>query len=332
LISTVAPVSGWILDYIVALDSKLPGFAGAYFRASDERRQVIATYLATRASDETEGGEFAAAAAQFLMRAQHRDILAKAFKTVPEGLRGALARSGPQPHKPRFYGLLQEMLSTPSHDRVIPTIRHISALDLTKLRVIRQLPPEVCNPSIVQALDNVGPAADLAKVITLFAEAGLDRLAMTSAFDRVTCENALRKTIKRWALKTVLPAHPVAPSDSYRPISTSAQLQETGRRFRNCMSQYISSALDGIDALALFKPGLSKRGMIVHLQRRDEVWIIEGLFGPQNSRPDPELHREGTAYLESHGVSKRPREQTPTGPWAALGRFTSPYLFGDYGL
>jgi hypothetical protein len=109
-------------------------------------------------------------------------------------------------------------------------------------------------------------------------------------------------------------------------------LQETGRRFRNCMSQYISSALDGIDAFALFKPGLSKRGMIVHLQRHDEVWIIEGLFGMQNSRPDPELHREGTAYLASHGIAKRPREQTPTGPWSALGRFVSPYLFGDYDL
>ena len=332
MIKTIAPISGWILDYIVALDAALPGFAGAYLRASVERRQVIACYLATPGLNALEGEEASAATAQFLMRAQHRDILAKAFHTVPQGLRGALARSGPQPHKPRFYGLLQEMLSSPSHDRVIPTIRHYYRLDLTCLRVIRQLPAEVCNPVIVKALDNIGPAADLAKIIALFAEGGLDRAAMTAAFDRVKSDDALRKTVQRWALKTILPPHPIPASEDYHPITSSARLGETGRRFRNCMAQYIPGALDGVDAFALFKPQSSKRGMIVHLQRRDDVWHIEGLFGPQNTRPDPELHGAGSAYLAEHGVSKRPREQTPTGPWAALGRFTSPYLFGDYGL
>ena len=329
---TVAPVSGWILDYLAALDTELPGFAGGYLRSSDERRQVIACHLAITTKNMTEGPPALSEAAHFLMCAQHRDILATAFETVPQGLRGALARSGPQPHKTRFYGLLQEMLTKPHHNRVVPTIRHIKRLDLNRLRVIRQLPAEVCNPAIVQALEDVAPAADLAKIVSLFAESGLDRAAMTAAFNRVKSDEALRKTVQRWALKTVLPPHPVPASDDYHPITASAHLGAMGRRYRNCMAQYIPGALDGLDSFALFKPASSNKGMIVHLQRRDEVWRIEGLFGPQNCRPDPALHDAGTAYLEEHGVLKRPREHTPTGPWAALGRFTSPYLFGDYGF
>jgi hypothetical protein len=139
----------------------------------------------------------------------------------------------------------------------------------------------------------------------------------------------LRKTIKRWALKTILPPHPVPASDDYQPITSSASLRETGRRFRNCMAQYIAGSLDGFDAFALYQPDPTKRGMIVHLEQREGQWHIEGLFGPQNMRPDRELCEAGSAYLESHGVSKRPRDKVQFGPWAALGRFTSPFMFAD---
>jgi hypothetical protein len=327
MFTKVNPVSGWMLDLIVAFDAKLSGFAGAYLRASPERRQVIASY-ASNAGSKLDDDTALSEAAHFLMGAQHRDILARAFDKTPDGLRGALRRSGHQPHEPRFYSLLNEMLMTPSHERIVPTINHVESLSLSRLRIIRQLPTEVCNPAIAQALDNIGSAADLAKIVTLFAEAGLDRAAMRAAFDRVRSETGLHKTIKRWALKTILPPHPIPPSDDYQPITSGAGLRDTARRFRNCMTQYLPSALDGLDAFALFKPSWSKRGMVVHLQRGDgDVWHIEGLFGQQNTRPDPKLHGAGTAYLEGHRVFKRPREKTPTGPWSALNRFTSPYLF-----
>jgi hypothetical protein len=328
MLTNINPLTGWMLDSVVALDAKLSGFAGAYLRSSDERRQVIASYLAVPRS-KLEDDAALAEAAQFLMGAQHRDILAKAFAETPEGLRGALGRSGHQPHEPRFYTLLHQMLTKPSHPRIVSTIRHSESLDLTRLRIIHQLPEEVCTPVIAQVLTDFRAAADLAKVVTLFAEGGLDRAAMTDAFHRVRSEDALRKTIKRWALKTILPPHPIPASDAYQPISTSAGLRDTGRRFRNCMAQYIAGSLDGFDAFAVFRPDPSKRGMIVHLERRDGAWHVEGLFGPQNMRPDPELSSAGISYLESHGVTKRPRDKAQFGPWAALGRFTSPFAFAD---
>ena len=326
MFTNINPLTGWMLDSIVALDVKLSGFAGSYLRSSDERRQVIASYLAATGSKLQDDAALADVA-RFLMRAQHRDVLTKAFDTTPNGFRGALRRSGHQPHEPRFYTLLHQMLTTPSHARIVPTINHVESLDLKRLRVIHQLPLEVCNPGIAQALDNIGPASDLAKIVTLLSEAGLDRAAMRAAFDRVETDVGLRKTIKRWALKTILPPHPIPSSDDYQPITTCAGLQETGRRFRNCMAQYLPGALDGFDAFALFKPKLSKRGMIVHLQRLNDIWHIEGLFGQQNTRPDPELRGSGNAYLEGHGIFKRPREKSPTGPWSALERFTSPFMF-----
>ena len=66
----IAPISGWALHYIIALDAHWPGVAGGYFRASDERRQVIAALLATKSWPMVESD--AAALAEFIARASHR--------------------------------------------------------------------------------------------------------------------------------------------------------------------------------------------------------------------------------------------------------------------
>ncbi len=89
----IKPIGGWSLDYIVALDLHRPGTAGDFLRASDERRQVIAALLSTKPipSDPLEAADLAA----FTSKGGHREMLTAACETLPAGLRGALARSGP---------------------------------------------------------------------------------------------------------------------------------------------------------------------------------------------------------------------------------------------
>lgn len=103
MINTIAPLTGWALDSVAELDRHAPGFAGAYLRSSDERRQVIAAYLAV-APIPFDDGHRARLSADFLGGADHRAILRAGFGSVPVGLRGALARSGPQPFDRRYYG------------------------------------------------------------------------------------------------------------------------------------------------------------------------------------------------------------------------------------
>src|SRR5690242_8061336 len=97
---SISPIAGWSLDYVVALDMHRPGTAGEFLRASPERRQVSAAFLSTRPvpCDPSEAREVAS----FIGRGGHREILTAAFGSVPDGLRGALARSGPQP-QPRSF-------------------------------------------------------------------------------------------------------------------------------------------------------------------------------------------------------------------------------------
>jgi hypothetical protein len=91
MINTIAPLTGWALDSVAELDRHAPGFAGSYLRASDERRQVIAAYLAV-APIPFDDGHRARLSADFLGGADHRAILRAGFGSVPVGLRGALAR------------------------------------------------------------------------------------------------------------------------------------------------------------------------------------------------------------------------------------------------
>lgn len=44
--ANIAPLSGWMLDRVIEIDATHPGFAGYVFRASAERRQVTAAFLA----------------------------------------------------------------------------------------------------------------------------------------------------------------------------------------------------------------------------------------------------------------------------------------------
>lgn len=100
----------WAFDQIIEIDRHTP-FCGAFFRASDERRQVIAAYLAEKPPREDEMNEVG----NFLLEADHRAILERAYGEYIEGSRGALRRAGEAVHEEPFYALLRQLLWEPPH-------------------------------------------------------------------------------------------------------------------------------------------------------------------------------------------------------------------------
>jgi hypothetical protein len=197
MLNTITPLSGWMLDLGVELDAHYPGFVGAYFRASNERRQVIAAFCASAKHSITSPSEVAA----FLARSSHRTILKEAFGEVPHGMRGALARAGGQPHDGRFYSTLHRLLTEPRHARVVSAISQMPLLDFPRLRILNMLPEEVCTPGVVAALQDVETAKDAVKLIELLVANGVDRGALGQAISavvdrqqlmRVTCSASQR--------------------------------------------------------------------------------------------------------------------------------------------
>lgn len=310
---------GWALDTVVELDCHLAGFAGSYLRSSDERRQVVAAYMAVKLI----GGGAAATRdiAGFLTRADHRTILQSAFGDVPRGLRGALRRSGSQPHEIGFYAALNELLSSPPHAGIGRSIAVLTEINPLKLSVARKLPAEVCVANVIDAVKSVKAADDTAKVIELLIANGVDRAALIGAVRSVGSSRGLSELWRRWTRRTVFDRHPVPASPDYAPVRNAGELRRLARRYRNCAEHYIPSVLDGFDHFAQFDSG--GQACVVHVKRRGGVWYLEDLFGKHNARPHPALRAAATAYLREHGVSPWPSTKAETGEWAVLHRLSS---------
>lgn len=324
MIDTVAPLSGWTLDTIVELDRHAPGFAGTYLRASDERRQVIAAYLSIAPlSFAGDGG--ARETAEFLGRADHRAILCSGFGSAPPGLRGALARSGSQPHDRRYYERLHKLLSKPPHRELVRTISQLATLDHGRLRIAQRLPIEVCRANVVGVIGSIKEAGDIASLVELLVTHGADAEGLFAAIRKVESEKALAQVWKRWSRRLIFRAHPVPASAAYLPIVGAADLRRVGLRFHNCAERYVVGCLDGFDAFAEFRH--AGKALVVHLHRHRGEWRVEGMFGKHNASPDPDIQAEALAYLSQHNVKPKPQRETSTGEWEVLNRLAHRFRF-----
>lgn len=319
MFNAITPLSGWMLDLTVELDAHHPGFAGAYLRSSPERRQVIAAYCSSSTFASIERADVAA----FLLRSGHKAILREAYSMVPTGLRGALARSGGQPHDRRFYSTLHRLLSAPRHGRMVKTISQMPMIDFARLRILNLLSEMACTPSVIEALGDVNTAKDAVKVIELLVANGVDRHALGKAITSVSDRQQLTKLWDRWAARCRLPAPPVKAADGYRPVQTADDLRRLARRFRNCAARYLAEALDGFSAFGEFLPSEGSPAMVVHLRLRPDGWEIDGLFTKHNGRPAPEDRQRARDFLHAAGVRRAEQVKKPEGPWRSLHRLTS---------
>jgi len=320
--STVASLNGWMLETIVEIDQHRPGFAGTYLRSSNERRQVIAAFCAVQKDQEALRKD-----ADFLLAARHQTVLAKAFRRVPTGLRGALARAGAQPHDKRFYSVLARTLTSPPHARVVQAINQLSSIDLTRLRILRMLPPEVCAPAVVEALDDVRTTKDAVALVELIVSSGVDRQALATAITAVSNKAQLGRLWDRWAARCHFPAPPVHSGVGYHAISNGVELREMVRRYQNCSMRYLVEVLNGFSAFGVFPSESGEAGMVVHLRLRAGRWEIEGFYGKHNSRPDRADRERATRFLISAGVAERTTVKNPSGPWDALRRLNARWMY-----
>ncbi|MET0366275.1 MAG: hypothetical protein ABW169_16650, partial [Sphingobium sp.] len=201
--TTIAPITGWMLDEIVRLDQVRPGFAGAILRASAERRQVVASYLATVQLEDHAAVE----AADFLTECGHRTILHLAYDKVPTGLRSALRKSGPQPFEKGYYRRLFDMLNSGQHHIVI-AIMHSPELNPEKLAIIADLPSDLCDIRIVDKVKDVAHAGDLVLAMDFLERRKLPRERIVQALRQSV---KINDTIKRWSLRMPFPHGPIPP-------------------------------------------------------------------------------------------------------------------------
>ena len=315
----------WVLEKVLRIDQQFVGFCGDFFRASVERRQVIAAYLAVSAPADdalTEVG-------QFLSESKHSTILQAAYGEILEGHRGALRRAGPIVHDERFYSLLHQLLAEPPHHELLRTIARLTDLDRKKLLISRMLPKEICRSNVVDAIDDVAGASDVTTAFKLLLDLGVNHEGLVNAIRGIRSRDHLPKLWERWALKARCnQPHPVPPSQTYHVVETAKQLATSASKFQNCARRYISDFLKGAEAFAVFEQEGAQA--MVHLRNETGGWQLEGAFGPRNMRPRAGLMSALQDYLVRHGVKVRTYEREKPTEWDALRRVMRPSPFVDF--
>lgn len=317
--SSIAPVAGWMLDTLAAFDEFCPGFAGHYLRASDERRQVIAAFFAVSCDDNATSND----SATFLARASHLTILRRAFECVPTGLRGALGKSGAQPHDPTYYRDLYEALAL-GHLHVVTAVMHAKTLHPERLEIIRVLPIDLCDSRIVERIDSIQQANDLIAVVDFFEARTGNRARLVNAL--LASRTSLETIIRRWCRQIEYADHPMQECVGYRPIRNGIELHRAARQYQNCGRNYTATTLTGENAFGEFIAIDGRRALLCFDKGEDGSWTLEGVYGRRN-RPIPDdLKEQARGFVFLHGIRDRWHSERPDDDIGrALRRLIQPY-------
>lgn len=319
--NVIEPLSGWFLSRIVQLDVASPksGFAGFMLRASTERRQVVAAFLAT-AEPTDHGNE---EVVRILMKGRHHAILRMAYKHVPAGFRSALAKCGAQTHDREFYPRLWDLLTHgPQH--VITAIQRAPMLDPDRLSIITSLPVDLSDSRISAKIKDKAQAADIVLAVDLLERRGLDRTEIVEALRRST---KLSDTIKRWSLRMAFPSGPIRACDGYRPIVDGLDLAATAKRYRNCSRRYFTSLLSAEHAFGEFHH--DGQDVLISFDRSQGYWLIEGVYGHRNCNVPAGVSDAAYAFAARSGVMARRIVDRSDNAMEALRRLSRYYADWD---
>ena len=316
--STITPISGWMLDTVVEHDEYHPGFAGHYMRASDERRQAIAAFFSTGGSpqglENTVGG--------YLAQANHRSILTRAFGHVPLGFRRALGKSGAQPHDPRYYADLYHSLAH-GLSHVVTAVMHATRLDPERLEIIRMLPVDLCDSRIVERIKDLQHARDLIVVADLFEKRAGNRQGLVEAL--LSSRASLEATVRRWCRQLEYVDQPIEECAVYRPIRNGVELHEMARKYQNCGRNYTASTLTGESAFGEFI-ALDDRRVLLCFEKSEGSWTLDGVYVRRNRRVPADLDEQARDFVRMHDIPDRWEVRHSDDDVAgALGRLIRPH-------
>ncbi|MBO9542911.1 hypothetical protein [Caulobacter sp.] len=234
-----------------------------------------------------------------LMDLPMRKAIRLALEDVaPEGLRRALEHLGEIAWAPEDYRALVHLLVDPAPAK---TLRHAEAITPDLVRALTALPKELREVGGVALRVTPAQAALLAETHAVLAK----RLTPEVLDERVTAWG-LAPTPKALFTLVVedfrreLPPAPHPGTERLRPLETAAAIRDAARRYRNCLVDYLDTAVDQRAALYEWQPA---PGAVVELRpdaffgwRLDQARL-------RNNQPVDEATREAiVAELRGMGV------------------------------
>ena len=307
---------GWATARLIHHDAIAPGVIRRLLSSGPMRRQAVFLVLAQEVVHERHlqivGGEpdqeEALQRAEVLRDGRAGEVVALAIDRVPEGLLGALERSGLKPlHDPRLYARLCEVYMRSDQRPVADALRHVGAITPTMLRIIDILPPELLCPATLTRLKSPDEAAEFVEAMAM-AQAVNSRATdevVRERLGRLAPDAELTTLVSRLIRRADIELEQPLPADNeVEPIRTVREMILTGRRLHNCLGTdlKIVGALLGRRAYALFRD----TAVLEFAPLSDGRWLFLAPYQYGNVPVADDVEQEARTKIVAAGIACLP--------------------------
>lgn len=310
-------VSGWPLSELgaYAVEVARPSLLLFANRARPLWRQAIYVALATEALNDTaafirRSGVFATAAARALGESladllpnfSPVEILTGCFGETPVGLMPILRKLGHHPLKRETYHLLAQWHQNPAvHAHRCRLLQHMVLIDQGRVDAVEMLDSTLLTPAVIPFLVSSRDAKGLNEAVSTI------RRLCHSATDEALRESAKalqgEKTITAWVRTWLRKADrlpiPFQGDSECRPLRTGAELEDAGKRFKNCLGNHCMTAvLSGRISVVEYLP---EPAVALLARLSGEHWVVGSIHGPKNNEVSNDLSNQFQAKLMTFG-------------------------------
>lgn len=251
-----------------------------------------------------------------------RQIIAAAFAVrpdvVPTGFLRALAKveeagadkPGLHPFAdPASYRRLFEILVEDRHGRRAHALRYCDKLRSSTVEAALTLDPTLVWPEVVAIIGSAERVATANAMIGLIrgCHTSIDERALVAAMRQSAKSLGLFEVFARKALEGAdrLPA-PFPGAEGVRPLTRAADIEDFGKRLRNCAKSKVAEIALGL--LAIYevthraKDGAETIVAVSLTPTIDGRWLVSEVGGPKNSRPPAPIVRDVLRRMQGLGA------------------------------
>jgi hypothetical protein len=230
---------GWAFSQFLPVASVHPALGLKLLTAERPRLHFLAFVLAMTSGDVT------AEAIDHALGKPMREVLADMGLSDLHGLRRLLGRIPGSVMEREHYRLIASLLAEPSGALVLHHAMEVSA---ALLENIRNLPPAMRSPVIVQAIAHIaGAALHVLQWIDIIA-ARLQRSSQDIQRKLGGCASLGELRTELNKLLDALPALEAAPPKLVQAaarVDTPSAIRQLGKRFHNCLAGFVDVEVDG---------------------------------------------------------------------------------------
>jgi hypothetical protein len=286
---------GWALTELLPAASAQPDLGVKLLTIMRPRLHFLAFVLATSSRPVTP---------ETIDQALHkpmREVLADMGLSGVRGLRRLLGRIPGKLMEREHYQLLAQLLSDAS---AAPILHHMPEVSAELLVNLRDLPPALRVPAVVDAIAHLPGAAPHVLMWVDIVSARLQCAPGETRAQLGRCRSHAELRTQLEKLLDALPALDAAPPQIIQSavrIDTPSAIRQLGNRFRNCLSSFVDAEVDGTTHIYHWCRGQSEAACEVS-RVSNLGWFLASHLGPQNTTLTPEVAGQIRTAFASTGI------------------------------